>query len=350
MCRCATQRVDTWNWLQASLFVRSAQHCGIGGDASHGVGSSEARGKGTCQVAHGARGVDRKEADDEADETQVRVAVCQLRVTSDKEANVSHARETIAKGASHGAQMVVLPEMWNCPYTNASFPVYAEDIEAGASPSTQMLSAAAAEHKVTIVGGSVPESHRGQLYNTCCVYGPDGTRLAKHRKVHLFDIDIPGKITMRESDTLAPGEHATVVDTPAGKLGIGICYDMRFPELAAISAARGAEVMVYPGAFNMTTGPLHWKLLQQARAVDNQMFVIGCSPARDESASYVAWGHSMVVGPFAEVLVEAEHDESILYADLDFAELNTRRTNMPLEQQRRPDVYRLIDVQANEEA
>lgn len=281
---------------------------------------------------------------------QVRVAVCQLRVTSDKDANVCHARDAIAKGASNGAQMVVLPEMWNCPYANASFPLYAEDMEADDSPSTRMLSEAASQHQVTIVGGSVPESHRGQLYNTCCVYGPDGRRLAKHRKVHLFDIDIPGKITMRESDTLSPGTHATVVDTPAGKLGIGICYDMRFPELAAISAARGADVMVYPGAFNMTTGPLHWKLLQQARAVDNQMFVIGCSPARDETASYVAWGHSMVVGPFAEVLVEGEHEECILYADLDLEQVTTRRANMPLERQRRPDVYRLVDVQADEQA
>lgn len=274
--------------------------------------------------------------------------MCQLRVTSDKDANLSHAKACIAKGVENGAKMLVLPEMWNCPYSNASFPLYAEDIDGGSSPSTRMLSEAAGEHGITIVGGSVPESSNGNLYNTCCVYGPDGSLLAKHRKLHLFDIDIPGKITMRESDTLSPGDSVTVVDTPLCKIGVGICYDMRFPELASICASRGAKVMVFPGAFNMTTGPLHWKLLQQARAVDNQMYVIGCSPARDETASYVAWGHSMVVGPFAQVLAEAGHEEDILFADLDLNEIDMRRMNMPLVKQRRSDVYQLLDLKGND--
>ena len=106
------------------------------------------------------------------------------------------------------------------------------------------------------------------------------------RKTHLFDIDIPGKITFKESLTLTPGQGPTVVDTDAGRLGIGICYDMRFPELAQIYAQRGAQLIVYPGAFNTTTGPLHWELLQRARAVDNQLFVASCSPARNPTSGY----------------------------------------------------------------
>ena len=163
------------------------------------------------------------------------------------------------------------------------------------------------------------------------------------RKTHLFDINIPGKITFRESDTLTGGTALTTATTRYGTLGIGICYDLRFPELAAICQQRGAQLLVYPGAFNMTTGPLHWSLLQRARAVDNQLFVCTCSPARDEEFSYVAWGHSLVVGPFGEVLNELEHEEGVLYQELDFGEARTRRENMPLEQQRRADLYEVVD-------
>jgi omega-amidase len=106
---------------------------------------------------------------------------------------------------------------------------------------------------------------------------------------------------------------------------------------------RGADIIMYPGAFNMTTGPLHWRLLQQGRAVDNQIFVCSCSPARDPDFSYVAWGHSMVVGPFGEVLSELEHEEGILLQEIDFAQLKERRENMPLESQRRPDLYGVVD-------
>ncbi|MED6185079.1 Omega-amidase, chloroplastic [Stylosanthes scabra] len=231
--------------------------------------------------------------------SKFKIGLCQLSVTADKDRNIAHARQAIQDAASKGAQLVLLPEIWNSPYSNDSFPVYAEDIDAGgdASPSTAMLSELARHLKITIVGGSIPERSRGNLYNTCCVFGTDGKLKAKHRKIHLFDIDIPGKITFFESKTLTAGETPTIVDTEVGRIGIGICYDIRFPELAMIYAARGAHLLCYPGAFNMTTGPLHWELLQRARATDNQLYVATCSPARDTGSSYVAWGHSTLVGP-----------------------------------------------------
>ncbi|XP_062097286.1 omega-amidase, chloroplastic isoform X2 [Humulus lupulus] len=206
--------------------------------------------------------------------TKFKIGLCQLSVTPDKERNIAHARKAIEEAAGKGAQLVLLPEIWNSPYSNDCFPVYAEDIDAGgdASPSTAMLSAAARLLKITIVGGSIPERSGDKLYNACCVFGTDGKLLAKHRKIHLFDIDIPGKITFIESKTLTAGQSPTIVDTDVGRIGIGICYDLRFQELAMIYAARGAHLLCYPGAFNMTTGPLHWELLQRARAVDNQDF------------------------------------------------------------------------------
>ncbi|XP_060191055.1 omega-amidase, chloroplastic-like isoform X2 [Lycium barbarum] len=231
--------------------------------------------------------------------TKFKIALCQLSVTTYKERNIAHAQQSIEDAADKGAQLILLPEIWNSPYSNDSFPVYAEDIDAGgdASPSTRMLSEVSRSRKVTIIGGSIPERSDDKLYNSCCVFGTDGKLLAKHRKIHLFDIDIPGKMTFKESRTLTAGARPTIVDTEVGRIGIGICYDIRFEELAAIYAARGAHLLCYPGAFNMTTGPLHWELLQRARAADCQLYVATCSPARDSGSSYVAWGHSTLVGP-----------------------------------------------------
>jgi omega-amidase len=274
---------------------------------------------------------------------KVKLALCQLAVTADKDKNVQVARQAIQEAAATGAKLIVLPEMWNCPYSNDSFPTYAEDIDAKQSPSQDMLAEAAKQHKVTIVGGSIPERSNGKLYNTCCVYDDTGKLLGKHRKIHLFDIDIPGKVTFKESDILTAGETFTVVDTPAGRLGLGICYDIRFPELAMVYRQRGVQLIVYPGAFNMTTGPAHWELLQKARAVDNQLYVATCSPARDSSAGYTAWGHSTVVGPFAEVVATTEEKPCIVYADINYNEINTRRKNMPIMSQKRTDLYALID-------
>ncbi|KAK4432838.1 Omega-amidase, chloroplastic [Sesamum alatum] len=279
--------------------------------------------------------------------SKFKIALCQLSVTVNKEQNIAHARQVIEAAAGNGAQLILLPEIWNSPYSNDSFPVYAEDIDAGgdASPSTAMLSELSRSLKITIVGGSIPERSGDKLYNACCVFGTDGKLKAKHRKIHLFDIDIPGKMTFQESKTLTAGETPTIVDTDVGRIGIGICYDIRFQELAAIYAARGAHLLCYPGAFNMTTGPLHWELLQRARAADCQLYVATCSPARDCSSSYVAWGHSTLVGPFGEVLATTEHDEATVIAEIDYSLLEQRRKYLPFQRQRRGDLYQLVDVQ-----
>lgn len=275
-----------------------------------------------------------------------KIALCQLLVTENKERNIAHARTAIEAAADKGAELVLLPEIWNGPYSNASFPVYAEDIDAGgsASPSTSMLSEVARSKGITIVGGSISERSGDRLYNTCCIFGKDGELKAKHRKIHLFDIDIPGKISFMESKTLTAGNSPTVVDTDVGRIGIGICYDIRFPELAMLYAARGVHLICYPGAFNMTTGPLHWELLQRARAVDNQVYVATCSPARDINAGYVAWGHSTLVSPFGEIVATTEHEEATIIADIDYSRIEERRMNMPFAKQRHGDLYQLVDI------
>jgi len=167
-----------------------------------------------------------------------------------------------------------------------------------------------------LIGGSIPERDGDRLYNTSPIFDPHGNLIAKHRKVHLFDINIPGKITFKESTNLSPGNSLTVVETVYGKIGIGICYDIRFAEMAGLYQKLGCVMVFYPGAFNMTTGPLHWELLARSRAVDNQMFVACVSPARCLEADYHAWGHSCVTNPYGEVIAKAGHEDEIVYADI----------------------------------
>ncbi|KAI9232820.1 MAG: carbon-nitrogen hydrolase [Podila humilis] len=268
-----------------------------------------------------------------------KLALVQLHVTADKDANLANARNHVLEAASKGANLIVLPECFNSPYGTSFFPEYAESISDG--PSVKALSAMAKDAKAYLIGGSIPERDPkdNKVYNTCTIYNPQGERIATHRKVHLFDIDVPGKIRFQESETLTAGNQLTHFDTEYGKIGVGICYDIRFPELAMIAARQGCFAMIYPGAFNMTTGPLHWELLQRARAVDNQMYVAACSPARDLTAGYHAWGHSTVVGPGGGVLKTMDEKQGIIYADLELEAMNELRRNIPVYSQRRFDLY-----------
>ncbi|KAK0668880.1 carbon-nitrogen hydrolase [Cercophora samala] len=284
----------------------------------------------------------------------VTLACIQLPSTSTKSINLSHAATAVSSAVkSTSAKIVVLPECFNSPYGTDHFPSYAEPLPTDPSnpspdlnPSYLALQNIARDNKVYLVGGSIPElvvsgSNEKKYYNTSLIFSPSGELLATHRKVHLFDIDIPGKIKFTESDILSPGNKLTIVDLPEyGKIAVAICYDIRFPELATIAARKGCFALIYPGAFNLTTGPLHWKLLGQARAVDNQLYVALCSPARDMSEGvYHAYGHSLIVDPMAQVLEEAGEGEQVVSAVLDGSKIEEARRGIPLRDQRRFDVY-----------
>lgn len=260
-----------------------------------------------------------------------RAAVCQFKVGASKEDNLARARDFIRRAAGKGARLVVLPEMFVCPYEAELFPLYAESCPGG--PAVEMLGRAAREEEVYIVGGSIPEREGDRLYNSSFVFGPEGKIVASHRKVHLFDVDLPGGLSFRESATLSPGGGATVVYTPLGTLGAAVCFDIRFPALFYEMTQRGAEIIAVPAAFNLITGPAHWELLLRARAVDNQVYMLGAAPARDVSASYVAFGHSMVVNPWGEVLARAGPADEIIVAEIDLDYLKRVRQQLPVVQQ-----------------
>jgi predicted amidohydrolase len=209
------------------------------------------------------------------------------------------------------------------------------------APTFTALQKLAQDAGVFLIGGSIPERDQaGKIYNTCAVYSPEGKLLASHRKMHLFDIDIPGGMSFRESDTLSPGNKITIVDLDGfGKIGIGICYDLRFAELSMIAAREGAFGLIFPSAFNTTTGPLHWELLGRSRAVDNQVYSILCSQSRAPPPAYPSWGYSMISDPMGRIVAGAKESDDIIYATLEPDVIRESRQAIPISSQRRFDVY-----------
>lgn len=271
--------------------------------------------------------------------SKFKIGVCQMPVVKSKEQNISKARSMIKEAAAGGCSLVVLPEMFNCPYNSSLFPEYAEIYPEGST--LKMLSAAASEEKIYLVGGSIPEREENIIYNTSFVFGPRGELLAKHQKVHLFDVDLPDGLSFHESRTLGAGKNITVVKTELCTLGVAVCYDIRFPELIRLMALMGAEIVILPAAFNMNTGPAHWELLLRTRAVDNQVFIVGASSARDTEASYVSYGNSLIADPWGKIIAQAGEKEMILYGDIDLQVLEETREALPLLKHRRSDLYEL---------
>lgn len=271
---------------------------------------------------------------------KLKAALVQMAVSGVKQANLATAAAYAAKAAEAGADLVILPEMFNCPYSNDSFPVYAEP-EGGESH--QFLSELANRLGIWLVAGSIPErTVDGKLRNTSFVFDRLGRQVAKHSKMHLFDIDVEGGQKFKESDTLTPGSSVTVFETEFCRIGLAICYDLRFPELARLMVDEGAKILVIPAAFNMTTGPAHWEVLFRNRALDNQAYVLGVAPARDLEGPYVSYGHSLAVSPWGDVLTMMEAAPGMVMVELDLDYVDKVRRELPLLQHRRKDVYTLV--------
>ena len=270
----------------------------------------------------------------------IKLALCQMNVVDDKEANIQKASSMIADSLDYNADFIVLPEMFNCPYSNDKFIEYAE--EEHDSPTLKRISELAKINEVYVLAGSIPERENGKLYNTSYLFDRNGEILAKHRKMHLFDIDVKDKITFKESDVLTAGDDFSIADTEFGKIGIGICYDVRFVELARIMTEKGALVLFYPGAFNQTTGPAQWELLFRSRALDNQVFCVGVAPALNTDASYHSYGHTIVTNPWGEVITQAGEKEELIFCEIDLSEIKKVREELPVLKNKRKDLYEVI--------
>lgn len=262
-----------------------------------------------------------------------------MSTVADKMENVRTVKTYLEKIKDENPDFVILPEMFCCPYQTENFPIYAEK-EGG--PVWQQLSGYAKQYGIYLIGGSMPEKDaEGNVYNTSYIFDREGKQIGKHRKVHLFDIDVKGGQTFKESDTLTAGDSDTVFDTEFGKIGVMLCFDIRFPELSRMMVNDGAKVIFVPAAFNMTTGPAHWELSFRTRALDNQIYMVGCAPARDVSAGYISWGHSIVTDPWGRVIDMLDEKKGILLAELDMDYEEQVREELPLLKSRRKDIYQL---------
>lgn len=267
----------------------------------------------------------------------MKVAAIQMPTVKDKIQNIRTAGTYIEKIKAENPDFVILPEMFCCPYQTENFPVYAEK-EGG--PSWQAMSDYARKYHIYLIAGSMPEADDvGKVYNTSYIFDRDGKQIGKHRKAHLFDINVKNGQHFKESDTLTSGDHATVFDTEFGKMGVMICYDIRFPEFVRTMALDGARMIFVPAAFNMTTGPAHWELTFRARALDNQIYMLGCAPARDTQAGYISWGHSIVTDPWGKVMKQLDEKEGILIEEIDLDREDQIREQLPLLKHRKSEMY-----------
>lgn len=259
-------------------------------------------------------------------------AAIQMKSGPDKAANVAEATARIEEAAGAGAQLVALPEVfaWRGPHDRERL-----ESEPIPGPTTDAMAAVARRLGIHLVAGSLLESRPaadppGLPFNTSTLFGPDGSLLALYRKVHLFDVDLPGRVTIRESDLRAPGRDVVSVTTALGRIGLAVCYDLRFPELFRRLADAGTEIVVMPSAFTRPTGLAHWEPLLRARAIENQCFVIAPNQFGAGSAGFSDHGNSLVVDPWGAVLARGGDDEpGVIAATLDGALLDRVRRELP---------------------
>ena len=271
---------------------------------------------------------------------QLTVAQLQPAVFSDKQACLKQMEGACTRVVRESRpDLIALPEMFCCPYAVDQFAGYAEE-EGG--PAWTACARTARDLGVWLSAGSLPErGEDGRLYNTAYVFDRQGRCVAKHRKAHLFDIDVRGGQRFQESATLSPGNTVTTFDTEFGVMGLCICYDFRFPELGRLMALAGARVILVPAAFNMTTGPAHWELMFRSQALNNQLFAVGTAPARDLSASYHSWGHSIITDPWGQVVSQLEEGPGRAVTTLNLDRVEDVRAQLPLLRHRRTDLYQL---------
>jgi len=258
-------------------------------------------------------------------------AVAQMTSGGDLDENLRQAEALIADAARRGAELAVLPENFALLADDEKAKLAVAEPVPGDGKILTAMREAARRHRIALVLGGLPErSDRStHVRNTCVYLDRDGAIAAVYRKIHLFDVAIPDGATYRESASVEPGAEPIVADTPWGKLGLSVCYDVRFPELYRALAARGARMLVVPAAFTLHTGRDHWHVLLRARAIENLSFVLAAAQYGRHNPKRVTYGHSLIVDPWGQILAEVGDHPGVAVAELDFAYQDKLRAELP---------------------
>ena len=265
-------------------------------------------------------------------------AAIQMSSTTNREENKRAADALIRESVSAGAELVALPELWNC---HGLEEVYRENAEPVPGPTVQFLGELARELGIYLLGGSILEGapDSDKLSNTSTLFAPSGEMIAVYRKIHLFDVKVSEDKEYLESATIAPGEEVVTAKAGATTLGLSVCYDVRFPELYRLLALAGAEVLAVPAAFTLQTGKDHWEVLLRARAIENQAFVIAPAQWGRKADGRRTYGRSMIVDPWGTVLATCPDRDGHALAILDLDYLDRFRSEFPALANRRPETY-----------
>jgi predicted amidohydrolase len=257
----------------------------------------------------------------------------------DKAANLEAAARLVREAAAAGAELVVLPEKWNAIGPPDVLHAGGEPLDGGES--VEAMSGWARDLGIGLVGGSITERREGRekLSNTSIVFDRDGSVVAVYRKIHLFDVDVGGH-AYRESDAEEPGDEVVVAEAEGWKVGLSVCYDVRFPELYRILALEGAELVTVPANFTLYTGKDHWHLLLRARAVENQLYVAAAAQFGEPWPGKPSYGRTLIADPWGIVLAEAPDEETVIVADVDRARLEDVRAKLPSLRNRQAAAYR----------
>jgi predicted amidohydrolase len=267
----------------------------------------------------------------------VRVALVQMNSRDEKPENLERAEMLVAQAASWGSDLVVLPELWTYLGPRKRHAEVAEPIP---GETTDFLARLASRYRFWLVGGSFIEAVEDQerFHNTSVVLNPDGDVVARYRKLHLFDVEVDGRV-YDESATMAPGGEVAVASVAGVPVGLTICYDLRFPELYRRLTARGARLVTVPAAFTMETGKDHWEVLLRARAIENQVYVLAAAQCGSHPPGSACYGNSMVVDPWGTVLARAGYREGVVVADVDLGHAERIRKTLPALAHRREDLF-----------
>ena len=268
----------------------------------------------------------------------MRASVCQLNSQGDYYENMRVAMDLLERSRNAGADLAVLPEVFTYRGDRAHSRDYVESIP---GRSTEALAAKARELGMWVLGGSIPEvsDDPERSYNTSVLFDRDGNQVALYRKIHLFDVDIAGKVTAKESERIRPGNEIVYADIEGHRFGLTICYDLRFPELFRSLALMGCEAIFLPAAFTLQTGRDHWDVLIRARAIENSCYMLASGLVGKHESGGETYGHSMIVDPWGTVVANMPDAVGIVTADLDFERQARIRQEIPVLANRQPEAY-----------